>query len=355
MSFWNLFSVKQNSVEAVIDIGSAQVSGALISVSTNNQGRKQNRLIFNTKAETGIDGELDFERFDWEIIKAIKKVTHDLVKSGFHQPTKFSCFLSSPFLVSQTKVINYSQADQFVFTPKILDSISRREAEDFRLRNEGEKQFNLIENKIMQIKLNGYELAQPFGHKVNQLTLAQFLSGSPASQLAKIRQAISSQSHNNKVEFHSYTFSAFSALRDGLGGQKNFLAVDVGGELTDVFVAMDGVLLENISFPYGLNSIIRSIARAQGTFQNEAKSQLALYAEGRLQARAKDIFERSLESARQKWTAGLAEALMLILANSVLPEQIILTGDTGANKIFVSWLKAGAFKKYLLSNNYLRQ
>lgn len=351
MSFWNLFRIKQNSVVAIIDIGSAQVSGALVSVSTDKQGRKQNQLIFNTKVETSIDGDLDFDRFDFEIIKAVKIVTHNLVKSGFHQPTKFFCFLASPFLVSQTKIINYSQDNQFVFTPKILDSITRREAEYFRSRNESGEQFNLIENKIMQIKLDGYELAQPFGHKVNQLTLAQFLSGSSASQLNKIRHAIASQSHNDEIEFHSYAFSAFSALRDGLGGQKNFLAIDVGGELTDIFISMDGVLLENISFPYGLNSIIRRIAVAQGTFQNEAKSQLALYVEGRLQARAKNIFAQSLELARQKWTAGLAEALALILDNSVLPEQIILTGDTNANKIFMTWLKEGDFKKYLLSNN----
>lgn len=351
MSFWNLFRIKKNSVVAIIDIGSAQVSGALISVSTDRYGYKQNRIIFNTKVETGVDSDLSFERFDFEIVKAVKIVTHRLVKSGFDQPEEFVCFLAAPFLISQTKIINYYRDDQFIFTEKILNGISRREAENFRLTNGRDEPLEIIESKIMQIRLDGYDVDQPFGHKVNQLKIAQFLSGSPVSQLTKIKNAIGSQSHNDKVNFHSYSFAAFSTLRDNLGDKKNFLAIDVGGELTDISACIDGVLLENLSFPYGVNSIIRDIAFSQNTFQAEARSQLTLYAEGRLQARAKAIFERSLIVTQQKWTESIAEALALILDSSVIPEQIILTGDTNASQIFMNWLKDGDFKKYMLSNN----
>ncbi len=351
MSFWNLFGIKRNSVLAIIDIGSSQVSGALVLVSKNRSGHKNHQIVFNTKVEISVDGELDFDRFDFEIIKAIKMVTHKLVRSGFTQPEKFVCFLASTFLVSQTKVINFSQDKQFVFTQKILEGITKREAEDFRARNEKGDQFQIIENKVMQIKLDGYEVAKPFDKKITKLSLAQFLSGSPVSQLNKIRSAIGSQSHSEKISFHSYNFAAFSTLRDLLAGKKNFIAVDIGGELTDVSLCMDGVLLENLSFPYGLNAIIRDTARSQQTFRAEAKSQLALYSEGRLQSRAKNIFEQSLAVSRQKWTSLMAEALSLMMETSVIPDQIILTGDTIANQVFVNWLKEGDFKKYMLSNN----
>jgi len=353
MSFWNPFRIKQNSVVAIIDIGSAEVSGALVSVSVDQYGQKQNQIIFNTKVETGIEGDLNFERFDFEITKAIKIVTHNLVKSGFNQPEKFVCFLASPFLISQTKIVSYSQNDGFgfVFTPKILDSIIRREAENFCFDNETGGLFNIIENKVMQIKLDGYEIEQPFGHKVNQITISQFMSGSPVSQLEKIWQAVSSQSHNDNIEFHSYAFAAFSTLRDNLGDKKNFIAVDISGELTDVFVCMNGILLENISFPCGLNSILRGIALSQRTPLAEAKTQLSLYTEGRLHSRAKEVLEQSLDLARQKWISGMVEVLSLVLETTVIPEQIILTGDTKVNKFFIDWLEEGDFKKYMLSNN----
>lgn len=351
MSFWNLFRTKQNFIVAIIDIGSAQVSGALISISTDRYGKKKNHIIFSTRTETGIDGDLDFERFDFEITKAVKIVTHNLIRNNFRQPEKFICFLASPFLISQTKVINFSQDEQLVFTEKILDNITRREAEDFRQKNESGGQFDIIENKIMQIKLDGYEIENPFGHKTRQLKIAQFLSGSPVRQLNKIRHAINSQSHNNNISFHSYSFAAFSALRDSVGSKKNFLAVDVGGELTDISLCMDGILLENMSFPYGINSIIRDIAKVQKTFRAEARSQLNLYSEGRLQSRAKEIFERSIELSKAKWVQSFIESLSMIVDISVVPEQIILTGDTNANHIFMNWLKEGDFKKYMLSNN----
>ena len=339
---------------AIIDIGSTQISAALVSVSKDRRGRTKNQIIFSTKLETGIEGNFDYDRFDRATIKSLKQITHRILRSGFNRPEKFYCFLSSPFLISQTKVINYSQSTPFLFTAKMLNSMTKREAENFRVANEGNEAFSVIENKIMQIKSDGYEAENPFGHQVKTVRSAQFLSGSPESQLNKLRSAISGESHIDKIEFHSYVFAAFSALRDTLGHKNNFLIIDVGGELTDVMVCIDSVLLENISIPYGINSILRDASLGQKSFQSETTSQYKLYAENRLHNKTKMLFEKSLEIPRERWTSSMTEVAAIIAENSVLPEQIILTGDTAGNEMFVKWLKDSDLKKYTMANGELK-
>lgn len=354
MSFWNLFTNKKSTIVAIIDVGSAQVSGALVSIAINKKGQRQSNIIFSTKVATGIESDLDYDRFDFEILKAIKKVTHILLKNSFFQPEKFVCFLTSPFLVSQTKIINYSQENKFIFTEKILHNLTKKEARNFCTTHDQNQKFSLIESKVTQIKLDGYELSHPFGQEVTNIRISQFLSGSSVNQLNKIREAIISQSHNDLIEFHSYSFAAFSALRDNPSVHKNFIAIDIDGELTDIFACIDGVLLENISFPYGINSVLRDITKNQKTFHHEAKSQLNLYLNDKLHLHAKNILEQSLKKAGQKWISALSEALSLILNNTILPEQIILTGDTEANKIFINWIKDADFEKYTLSRNHFK-
>src|SRR5680860_89457 len=226
MSFLNSLKVKQNSVVAIIDISSAQVSGALVSILSKPKSSQISRIIFNTRVPLASEKDIDFDSFNFEVISAIKKVTHTLLNSGLPTPVKFVCFVGSPFLVSQTKVINYSQSDYFVFTKDILNEIVQKKIDDFRLENNKTGKFSIIESKIMQIKLDGYELNDPLGHKIKQFSVAQFLAGISTTQLDKIKQAIFSQSHNNKIDFHSVAFASFSVLRDSLNQTKNFLVID---------------------------------------------------------------------------------------------------------------------------------
>jgi len=178
------------------------------------------------------------------------------------------------------------------------------------------------------------------------LAISQFLSGGSSHQLEKIKQVIIGSSHNDDIVFHSYSFAFFSSLRDILSMKKNFLAIDIGGELTDIFLSLDGVMVENISFPYGTNSMLRDIALKQNILFSEAKTQLNLLIANKLHHRTKEGIEKNINDIKIKWLNSFTESLSLILSDSFLPEQVILTGDSRAAPLFVSWLKETDFHKY---------
>lgn len=346
MSWWNFSKKNKKTLVAIIDIGSAEVSGALISISIDKNNKRHFRIIFNTRVETGVEEVFDFYRFDSGVCRGLKKVVDNLLKSGLGIPERYFCFLSSPFVFSQTKIINYSQADSFTFTQKTLDNLSRRESDAFCAKYSQDGPFSLIDNKIMQVKLDGYETTSLFGNKIKSLAISQFLSGGSSHQLEKIKQVIIGSSHNDNIVFHSYSFAIFSSLRDILNMKKNFLAIDIGGELTDIFLSLDGVMVENISFPYGTNSMLRDIALKQNILFSEAKTQLGLLINNKLHSRTRENIEKNISEIKNKWLGSFSESLSLILSDSFLPEQIILTGDSQASPLFVSWLKETDFHKY---------
>jgi hypothetical protein len=253
-------------------------------------------------------------------------------------------------------MLNYG-ADNFVFNHQLLNELSYKEAQQFLEHHLSlkagavEGDFEVIENKIMQIKLNGYEVGMPFGKVSSRAAIAQYLSITSKEMLLAIRAAITAGTHKNQVEFHSFTFSAYSAIRDLLNNERNFLMIDVSGELTDISVVSDGVLLENISFPYGENTLIRRVAASLGTVSNEAVSTLKMNQEGKLDAKAKEQIDRTLDEEKIKWLAHFKEVLANISDHYMLPESVFFLGDTTIDKYFADWIKTADFKTLTLSNN----
>lgn len=351
---WLPFAGKQNKVIAIVDIGSASVGAALVSIA-GSETRIKPEVLFYEQEQTPVENEPSFDRFSAEISKALRAVLTRLLKAGKGSPDEYVVFLASSFVVSQTKVVSYQEDKPRPFTRKMLEGMTRQGADDFYVRNvQSTRDFCVIENRLMQITLDGYEIAEPYGNAARQIKIAQFLSGSPASIVNKLSDDIIAVGHRDNIQFHSYAFAAWSALRNNAISGKDFLAIDVSGELTDIIVSSDGILMENISFPYGLNKIVRDLAAAQGTVAAEVNSQLNLLAAGKLAPEAKQKMEQALRAVREKWMTGIKDSLTLALDNSMLPVNITLTGDTPLNQMFIDWLSTDELKKYTLGRGTFR-
>jgi hypothetical protein len=202
----------------------------------------------------------------------------------------------------------------------------------------------LIENKLLEVRLDGYAVDQPFGHAAREIRLAEYFSGAPKEMLSRLARAVRGASGSERLHFHSYALAAWSSLRDATGSG-NFIALDVSGELTDVLVSAGGVLTENISSPYGLNKIARDLA-GTGVPPKMARSELEMFSTGRLHKTAEAKFERRLAVVRGRWLTHLAQALDLAQSGSALPKDVFLMGETPAHGIFEKWLASPEIRKF---------
>ncbi|MCX6712725.1 MAG: hypothetical protein NTY66_00775, partial [Candidatus Vogelbacteria bacterium] len=343
----NPFAKKRSKIVAILDIGSGSVGGALLSLGPDGA-----EIIYYAQSETRSGAEPDFQRFNSSISQALKNTIGRLQASGLAAPEEYHCFLSSAFADSQTKFSTYRDTQPRVLTSKSINGIARRNAEAF-VRSSSSADFYLLENKILRFKLDGYETAEPIGQTASEIELAQYLSRSSSAQIRRLAREISGLTHTNKIFFHSYALAAANALRDYFNVD-SFLAVDVSGELTDVAAVIDGVLIENISFPYGANKIIRAIALELNSWPDEVASELRLLSSGKAGSAVKKKLLPALARARTKWLEAFSTVAGMILEHSMLPPTLLLTGDALLNSFIVDWIKSGDFGHLILNRGQFK-
>lgn len=331
---------------AVLDIGSASVGGAILELDFSANNKKEPaRVIFTRRRNTNFEGPISFQRF-WEATsRAIQEISAELNAKSPARLSKFHCFISSPFYLSQTKIVHYCQENDFLFSQSLMEKITLAETSSFTKDNEGSNssilndKFEIVENKVMSVALNGYPVINPFGKKASKAVVAQFLSGGSGQIYQRLRQIIAGQTHGLPTEIHSFSFAAFSLIRDIYGRHSNFVVIDVSGELTDVIVTSEGILKENVSFPLGVNSIVRGLAKRLGSFFDETKSTLVLFEKKQLQENASQKIGRELANLKAEWIKNLKEALATALEGSILPEHVVVMGSDALGRMFLNWVR----------------
>ncbi|MCX6713622.1 MAG: hypothetical protein NTV48_00760 [Candidatus Vogelbacteria bacterium] len=355
---WFSSSKKDESeVIGIIDIGSSQISGAILSLSEKKELVKDSsaktveekpiadRLIFSYQEKITFAESPDANRFLSAISEALKKVLINL-KANQKPPTRFFVFLSSPFFISQTRVINYESERPVTINDNLIQNLLKAETDKFfatagQIFSLGaDDKHEIIENRILRVKLNGYESKEPIGQTAQSLSLSQFLSVGPSSLLNKIEGLVQSEIAEAKISFHTFSLTAYQTFSRLIDKKyRNFVLIDTGGEITDILVVADGVLAEHLSFPKGKNYLIREMAKKMGTVFAEASSAMEVYQNGKASVVLKNRIETALTEIKKDWLASFKEAISRVTETVFLPENFFILGDDPTDAIFVDFIE----------------
>ena len=347
---------KTNRTIAIIDIGSASVGGAIVELPKTNINQKKVCPIikYSLREPITLTDQIGFKTFIKEIFEALDKILEKIKaeKSSFDECL---VFLSSPFYLSQTKIIRVKKNEPFLVTKKFVDQLLAEENHKL-LQNHPRLYPDLLadttavlENIIMQSKLNGYETSNIHNRKTNDLILAQYLSIVSKQLADKFNELIRRRLKVKKISFCSLALGVSSIVRD-IGGHRNFLILDVSGELTDLIIATDGYLAENISFPHGRNFIIRGLAERLSASKETAYSELKMYKMGQLDENRKEKIKSALDDLKKDWLIGLAKALNTAMESIILPKLAFIVGDDVLAEIFADWMADQSLLEFSLAN-----
>lgn len=331
-------------VIGIIDIGSAQISGAIVKLTKN---REIESVLAQVDEKITYQELPEFTHF-WESTrKAIKIVLEKLRKETGADPEKIFVFLSSPFFQSQTKVIKSSNNTTKI-TKDYLANLVKQVNEDYRLN----ENVIILEDKIIQTKLDGYLTTWPIGQKAKEITLNYFLSWADKSLLVELRDLLRTSYARAPVIFNTFSFAIYNIFKNFLP-DKDFILLDTGNELTDLLIIKDNVLVEHFSFPYGKNYLIRDLAQKLKTIPAEAESTLNLYALGQTNAQLTTRLEKALSASSPAWQNSFKQALTQALNTTFLPETIYLIGDEATDNIFVNFIDQTDLSSLTISNHKL--
>jgi hypothetical protein len=333
---------------AVFDIGSASVGGALISF---KKGEKP-QILWSARESMVFQSDLNFGRFLSSMLDTLERVLVKMQKSGLPYPKSFLCIFSSPWYASQTRVVKMKRDVSFSVTKKGVEDLVEREIESFKkshinkYKRMGEEEVDIMEIHMIQMKLNGYPAENPYGMRAKNLEMSLYISMAPKRVLSAVTSRVAKIFGSRTIRFGSFSLTAFTTIRDVFSHRSDFLFMDISGEVSDVSLVKNSVLLETASFPLGKNFLLRRIASGLNTVPEEVSSLFTMYQEGKATDAVKRKIERILEESKTEWIKSFAQALRSLSDDLALPNTIFFTSDNDVAQWFVGCLKAAELGEF---------
>jgi len=103
--------------------------------------------------------------------------------------------------------------------------------------------------------------------------------------------------------------------------------MDISGEVTDLSLSRDGVLLESISFPSGKHMLVRAVISGLKTTPAAALSEMDLFLEHKASREHEEQIAKVLAEATGEWLVFFRDALAQISEEFPLPKTIFYTAD----------------------------
>lgn len=333
----------------IFDIGNASIGGALVGLG----GGKVPEIIFTTRCDIPFQEKLNFDRFLSSMQKTLEEIFILMQKAGGGMKVEQAhCILASPWYASQTRLIRYDQETPFTVTKSGLDKLIQKEIALFRdsklfvHSKEGDTPPEVMESKNIQIKLNGYEIKNPYGKKASELEAAVYISMIPKSIRESIVESIAKFWHLKDPHFSSFSFTAFDTIRDIFPDESSFFFMDISGEVTDISLARDNVLLQSISFPSGKNTIIRALVERMKMTHALAIAELELYSAHRSTPGHIKAIEEVLGETTKEWQTSFRNALLRFAKEFPIPRAIFYTADDNITEWFERAIRETNFKRF---------
>ncbi|MEN9614418.1 MAG: hypothetical protein RLZZ347_725 [Candidatus Parcubacteria bacterium] len=338
MSFLSLFTRNRQEVDLILDIGSGSVGAALVVVGKDSVPS----VVYTVRKDIGFQKRLDPKRLPILLTDALISLLSVVVKDGMKH-LRFTqsgmgairdvhIHLASPWYVSHTKTITIKKEVPFEVTRQVLRSHIQEEQQALISSlpaHEGqfEEGIRPVEHSVIKLLLNGYETAVPFGKMAKELCLSVYVSLMPETIAQVIETAIYSTFHPRKIQFHSFGMSAFTSIRSLYPESNDFVFLDFGSEVSELFLVRRGAFADGVSVPCGKHSFVRMVAQDLAVDESVALSSIRLVTSKQADPSAQARMSSSFARIKEEWLAHLSVALDLLDKEVSLPETVYVTAD----------------------------
>jgi hypothetical protein len=341
MSFF--FFKNKPSLSFVFDIRDTSVSLAAVRFEKN----KKPEIIVCQNFELKYQDSKDHKKYLFSMLKtldrAIISVKRSLIKIGNKENIgKYYFFIGSPWSISQSKTIKINRNKPFEINNLILQKIIV--GEELIIEKHLEEQtlelnWKVIEEKIIQSKLNGYKVDDIFGKMTSNLSIELFVSFIPY----EIQDTLSSymdQRISRKIERQnsSCILSSYSFLRDLYSNKNDFIYVDMGKLITDVYVVRDDIIFGIASIPFGEENIIESSLSKTNLSKDIFVSHLSIGYDKKFEISSHNNGKDLLKFGFNIWEKKLKDSLSMICTEMNIPNNMFMITNSLISGILASKL-----------------
>jgi len=352
MSF-SLFGSKshEEKISLVLDIGSASVGAALILL----KKKKTPKVLYSTRIPITIPEVVEEHDFTRLMASFVEKALAQVTTKGITTPNftdlkkkdiqEVVCVFASPWFACETKLVKISEEKQIALTQKYVRELVKKETDIFTKKMGIEGAAEVIEEKIINTKLNGYLTSEPYNKKANDIELNLFLGLVPKKIIDLVEKKIEKVLHPKEIIHHSFSLIAYRTVTDLFPADSNSIIFDVTGEVTDISVIEDDVVTQTASVPFGRNTLVRRIAEEKKATNDIALSLLHLYSTEKAETKLYTEIDAIIADSRTKWKDEILKVIPALEEKTVF-----ITADEDVAPIFKKYITVSDPRKIVVLN-----
>ncbi len=344
----------KRDVTLIFDVGNASIGAALVTFENGYP-----TIVYTSRIPIGFQQAINAKRFLNATTTTLEtlcvKIQNDYIKiySSTYKIKQVVCMFASPWLFSKPITIHYQQDKKFTLTDDFIDRLVLEEQHRFMasfVREEKPQTARLIETHVTSTILNGYDITHITNQHGTDLTIHTFFSVAAKEAIEAFEKIIHVTFHIDNISFSSFLFAYFNTILNTYEQHKNFICIDVTGEVTDILVTNHGTIANVFSFPLGTHTVARAIANDTGTSGDSALAlQNLVTKEG---ATTDSRIQSSLKKAMGDWTIAMNESLRTISNGALLPQHMFVTIDTDVALPFLHVLRNLEYNVFGLSKEH---
>ncbi len=335
------FFSQKNKEETVVifDIGSGSVGGVVVLLSPGERPF----IISSFRKSFKLKSSISSDSITKEMLESIESVAGYLQKDIHKVPDKVFAIMSSPWANASLRSIKRHRKEGFVFSEKYSKELIKEEIQKFKKENTDFDE--ILDKRVVNILLNGYEVPKPYGKRVKESEIQILLSLSSKDLVDKVEEVIMKTYHKS-IKFTSSMFSDFIVVRDVFDRLNDFIILNVDEETTEVSIMRNDFLVGTASFPYGKNTFIRKIAKNLNKDISEVASLLSIYKEGHLHEDYLQALERAIKDESKSWINSLKTVFRALFVDLFIPHNVFLIADKASEKWFLNLLNKKHFPEF---------
>ncbi|MBI2024320.1 hypothetical protein HYT00_02975 [Candidatus Giovannonibacteria bacterium] len=347
-----IFSKKKESKNIlVVDIGSSSVNYFVFASKPNNEITEFSGIIHS---RLPLLENPEFKHIERHVKKALGEASQELQKKNKNvKLDAIYVVVSAPWYLCETKFVKISRREKFKITSDLLNKLMAEEIELFK-RKSSEKfstkyeEVEIVEYESMRFIVNGYPIKNPFGKKVQELEVSIYLSAVLRSFKGDLEDILRHFFGGVEIKIVTEPYPLFLILSEILNTDEGFIVVDVGGEVTEVYLVQKGILENVKTFIWGGNLVVRRLASLLDLNLGEASSLFKLSSNGELKPDTNGKITKAVEGICSQWQNLLAQSLSGLRKNSPLPQTLVLLGGVAGSEVLKGCANSTDFASFTI-------
>ncbi len=343
----------------LIHIGSGSVSGAIVTRRQKEKREHEDTVIARAGASVKQTDKEEFKRYFLSMVKALNDVMEEMSEKNEGAIDRILVTINAPWFVADTRTISKKEDAEFVVTEKLVRELIQKEIAvfskealtHFKQKQKGDDtKYQVLDNAITGIKLNGYTITSPYGKEVHTMEIYAFTTLMPQSVGDAIKDTIMRFFGPAPTEMYSCISIFLAGMKKIKPEEKDFVIADIGEEVTDITIIRDAALREHHYFSIGTNLFISSLMKKSGHEKEQASSLLSLGIQKNANSKTEAQIADAIADARGAWTKEYTNTLALFSNEIAIPSSIFLFANDVHERTFKEALESEEFTQYLLTD-----